>query len=54
MRFPGRELAGLLPAALPSDDARQTLADRYIELEVGRTEGAPWRVLDLDRWLRDT
>ena len=47
MRFPGRELAGLLPAALPSDDARQTLADRYIELEVGRTEGAPWRVLDL-------
>jgi SAM-dependent methyltransferase len=47
MRFPGRELAALLPGALPSDDARQTLADRYIELEVGRRDGKPWRVLDL-------
>lgn len=47
MRFPGRELAALLPAALPSDDARQTLADRYIELEVGRSGDGPWRVLDL-------
>jgi SAM-dependent methyltransferase len=47
MRFPGRELAGLMPAALPSDDARQTLADRYIELEVGRQSDKPWRVLDL-------
>jgi SAM-dependent methyltransferase len=47
MRFPGRELAALLPAALPSDDAHQTLADRYIELEVGHPRGEPWRVLDL-------
>ncbi len=47
MRFPGRELAALLPAALPTDDARQTLADRYIELEVGRSDDSPWRVLDL-------
>ncbi len=47
MRFPGRELAALLPAALPSDDAHQTLADRYIELEVGHSHGRPWRVLDL-------
>ncbi len=47
MRFPGRELAALMPAALPSDDARQTLADRYIELEVGRSDNGPWRVLDL-------
>jgi SAM-dependent methyltransferase len=47
MRFPGRELVALLPAALPSDDARQTLADRYIELEVGRSGDRPWRVLDL-------
>jgi SAM-dependent methyltransferase len=47
MRFPGRELAALLPAALPSDDSRQALADRYIELEVGRSGDRPWRVLDL-------
>jgi SAM-dependent methyltransferase len=47
MRFPGRELAALLPAALPSDHASQTLADRYIELEVGRSGQGPWRVLDL-------
>jgi SAM-dependent methyltransferase len=47
MRFPGRELAALLPAALPSDDASQTLADRYIKLEVGRSRNTPWRVLDL-------
>jgi SAM-dependent methyltransferase len=47
MRFPGRELAALLPEALPSDDARQALADRYIELEVGRSDSRPWRVLDL-------
>jgi len=47
MRFPGRELAALLPAALPSDDAEQALADRYIELEAGRSRGRSWRVLDL-------
>ena len=29
------------------DHARQTLADRYIEQELGRRDGKPWRVLDL-------
>lgn len=47
MRYPGRELDALLAAAVPSDHARQTLAERYIELGVGRTDGQPWRVLDL-------
>lgn len=47
MRYPGRELDELLAEALPSDHTRQTLAERYIELGVGRTDGKPWRVLDL-------
>jgi SAM-dependent methyltransferase len=47
VRFPGRELHELLGAALPSDHARQTLADHYIDREIGRTDGRPWRVLDL-------
>ncbi len=47
MRYPGRELDGLLAAALPSDHAHQTLAERYIELGLGRTGGERWRVLDL-------
>ncbi|MBV9196295.1 MAG: class I SAM-dependent methyltransferase [Solirubrobacterales bacterium] len=47
MRLPGRELETLLPSALPSDHARQTLADSFIDREVGRTDGEPWRVLDL-------
>lgn len=47
MRFPGRELEELLRAALPSDHARQTLADHYIDREIGRVDGQPWRVLDL-------
>jgi SAM-dependent methyltransferase len=47
MRLPGRELEELLRSALPADHARQTLADCYIECEVGRTAGQPWRVLDL-------
>jgi SAM-dependent methyltransferase len=45
--LPGRELEELLRLALPSDHARQTLADHYIDREIGRTEGRPWRVLDL-------
>jgi SAM-dependent methyltransferase len=40
-------LEALLQAALPSDHARQTLADQYIERELGRVAGRPWRVLDL-------
>ncbi|MGH2916542.1 MAG: class I SAM-dependent methyltransferase [Solirubrobacteraceae bacterium] len=47
MRFPGRELAQLLGPAVPSDHARQTLADTYIEREIGRAADRPWRVLDL-------
>lgn len=47
VRFPGRELEELLGAALPSDHARQTLADTYITREIGRPDGRPWRVLDL-------
>jgi len=47
VRLPGRELDELLGPALPSDHAGQALADRYIEREVGRTGGRPWRVLDL-------
>ncbi len=47
MRYPGRELDELLAAAVPSDHARQTLAERYIDRAVGRTDGMPWRVLDL-------
>ncbi len=47
MRLPGRELESLLAASVPGDDARQAIADRYIEAEVGRPAGRPWRVLDL-------
>jgi SAM-dependent methyltransferase len=47
VRTPGRELAELLQDAVPSDHARQTLADHYIECRAGRLEGRPWRVLDL-------
>lgn len=47
VRLPGRELEELLRPALPTDHARQTLADDYIEREIGRSEGRPWRVLDL-------
>jgi SAM-dependent methyltransferase len=37
----------LLGDALPSDNSHQTLADHYIEHEIGRAPGRPWRVLDL-------
>lgn len=47
VRMPGRELEELLGTALPSDHASQTLADSYIERELGRVEHRPWRVLDL-------
>ena len=47
MRLPGRDLKELLGDAVPHDHARQTLADRYIEREIGRRDGQPWRVLDL-------
>lgn len=47
VRTPGRELLELLQDSVPSDHARQTLADRYIECAAGRIEGRPWRVLDL-------
>jgi SAM-dependent methyltransferase len=47
VRFPGRELEELLGDQLPSDHARQTLADSYIEQAAGRLCGQPWRVLDL-------
>ena len=40
-------MAALLGPALPTDHADQVLADHYIEREVGRTAGRPWRVLDL-------
>ncbi|MBV9605286.1 MAG: class I SAM-dependent methyltransferase [Solirubrobacterales bacterium] len=32
---------------MPFDHARQTLADRYVERELGRPADGPWRVLDL-------
>lgn len=32
---------------MPTDHARQTLADHYIERELGRPRDRPWRVLDL-------
>jgi SAM-dependent methyltransferase len=32
---------------VPGDHARQTLADRYAEREIGRPTQGPWRVLDL-------
>ena len=47
MRSPGRELVGLLGAAVPADDARQTVAERHIELATGRRADGRWRVLDL-------
>lgn len=47
VRLPGRELQELLGQALPSDHSRQVLAEYYIEREVGRSLGRPWRVLDL-------
>jgi SAM-dependent methyltransferase len=47
VKFPGRELETLLGSALPDDHARQTIADRYIDREMGRVVGRPWRVLDL-------
>jgi SAM-dependent methyltransferase len=47
VRLPGRELQDALGDRLPDDDARQSLADRYIDQAAGRVEGGPWRVLDL-------
>jgi SAM-dependent methyltransferase len=47
VRLPGRDLKELLGDAVPRDHARQTVADRYIELEIGRRAGRAWRVLDL-------
>ena len=47
VRLPGRELVELLAPYLPSDHSRQTLADCFIEDEVGRPEERTWRVLDL-------
>jgi SAM-dependent methyltransferase len=47
LRLPGRDLKELLGDALPGDHARQTLADRYAEREIGRPADRPWRVLDL-------
>ena len=38
VRLPGRDLKELLGDAVPHDHARQTLADRYIEREIGRRE----------------
>ena len=32
---------------MPRDHAHQTLADRYVEREIGRPRRGPWRVLDL-------
>ncbi len=37
----------MLGDAVPADHARQTLADRYAERELGRPADRPWRVLDL-------
>jgi SAM-dependent methyltransferase len=47
VKIPGRELKAVLGDVLPSDHARQTLADDYITREIGRHDGQPWRVLDL-------
>lgn len=47
VRLPGREIERLTGDALPTDHARQTLAEHYIDRAVGRVDGAPWRVLDL-------
>jgi SAM-dependent methyltransferase len=40
-------LKELLADAVPGDHARQTLADRFAEREIGRPAQGPWRVLDL-------
>jgi SAM-dependent methyltransferase len=47
LRLPGRDLKELLGDVVPADHARQTLADRYVEREIGRPAQGPWRVLDL-------
>jgi SAM-dependent methyltransferase len=47
VKDPGRELGALLGDAVPSDHARQTLADVYIERAAGRPADRTWRVLDL-------
>lgn len=47
MRHPGRELQDLLGPAIPTDHARQTLAEHLIQRGPGRVSGRPWRVLDL-------
>jgi SAM-dependent methyltransferase len=51
MRSPGRELQELLDDAIPSDHARQTLAETFIERKLGAaptpSPARPWRVLDL-------
>lgn len=47
VRLPGREIERLLGDAVPGDHARQTLAERYIDAAIGRSDGRPWRVLDL-------
>ena len=36
LRLPGRDLEELLGDAVPRDHAHQTLADRYVEREIGR------------------
>jgi SAM-dependent methyltransferase len=46
-RFPGRELAALLGGTIPTDHARQMIAETYIGGDVGRPSGRPWRVLDV-------
>ena len=47
VRLPGREIERLVGEAVPADHARQILAEHYIDREMGRAEGRPWRVLDL-------
>lgn len=47
MRLPGGDLKELLGDVVPSDHARQTLADAYAEQEIGRPAQGRWRVLDL-------
>jgi SAM-dependent methyltransferase len=46
-RFPGRELAALLDEIIPTDHARQMIAETYIGADVGRPSGRTWRVLDV-------
>ena len=47
MKLPGRDLKEMLGNTVPRDHARQTLADRYAEREIGRPVEGAWRVLDL-------